>query len=73
MDLREKLIHGNNAIYLGVLAWFIASMWFDEPGTTSDAEAEPEPGEADAAALEGHEAADESESHPENAGTDFHN
>jgi hypothetical protein len=73
MDLREKLIHGNNAIYLGVLAWFIASMWFDEPGTTSDAEAEPEPGEADAAALEGHEDADESESHPENAGTDYHN
>jgi hypothetical protein len=70
MDLREKLIHGNNAVYLGVLAWFIASMWFDEPGTTSAAEAEPAEGDAAQEALE---AADESESHPENTGTDSHN
>lgn len=56
MDLREKIIHGNNAVYLCVLAWFIASMWFGEPGTAGATEAEPEPaegdGESDSALLE---------------------
>jgi hypothetical protein len=73
MDLREKLIHGNNVAYLCVLVWWIACMWFDEPGTTSSAEAETEPAESDAEAQEAPEAAEESESHPEGAGTDAHN
>jgi hypothetical protein len=47
MDLRDKLIHGNNAVYLCVLAWWIASMWFDEPGAATAAEAESEPAEGD--------------------------
>ncbi len=72
MDLREKLIHGNNAIYLGVLAWWIACMWMDEPGTTPAAEAETEPAEGDAEAQEAPEAAVKSESHPESAATDAH-
>jgi hypothetical protein len=73
MDLREKLIHGNNVAYLCVLVWWIACMWFDEPGTTSAAETEIEPAESDAEAQEAPEAAEESESHPEGAGTDAHN
>ncbi len=44
MDLREKLIHGNNAVYLCVLAWWIASMWLDEPGAqTGEETSENEP------------------------------
>ncbi len=70
MDLREKLIHGNNAAYLCVLVWFIACMWFDEPGDPSAAEAEAEPDESDATALEASEAAAETESHPKSAGAD---
>ncbi|HVN93963.1 MAG TPA: hypothetical protein VMT38_09710 [Terracidiphilus sp.] len=60
MDLREKLIHGNNAAYLCVLVWWIACMWVDEPGASSaaaaagaepadreDATSEAEPDEAE--------------------------
>jgi hypothetical protein len=47
MDLRDKLIHGNNGAYLCVLVWWIACLWFDEPGATSAAEAEPELAEGD--------------------------
>ncbi len=70
MNLRDKLIHGNNAVYLCVLAWWIASMWFDEPGAATAAEAESEPAEGEAVAAE---AVEESESHPKSAGTDAHN
>jgi len=70
MNLRDKLIHGNNAVYLCVLAWWIASAWFDEPGTAAAAEAGSEPTEGEAAAAE---AVEESESHPKSAGTDAHN
>ncbi len=73
MDLRDKLIHGNNAAYLCVLVWWIASMWFDEPGTVTAAEPEPEPAEGEAAAEGASEAVEESESHPESAGTDADN
>jgi hypothetical protein len=73
MDLRDKLIHGNNAAYLCVLVWFIACMWFDEPGAASGAEAETEPAEGEVTAAEAHEPTDESESHSESAGTDAHN
>ncbi len=44
MDLRDKLIHGNNGVYLCVLVWFIASMWIDEPGAqTGEETSESEP------------------------------
>ena len=49
MDLRDKLIHGNNVAYLCVLVWWIACMWFDEPGAASAAEAETDPAEGDVA------------------------
>ena len=73
MDMRENLIHGNNLLFLCVIAWWIGCLWIDEPGTVSAAEAEPEPAEGEAIAAEAHEPADESESHPESAGTDAHN
>jgi hypothetical protein len=40
VGLREKLIHANNALFLCVLAWWIACLWIDEPGKIDD------PGEA---------------------------
>ncbi len=56
MDLREKLIHGNNGVYLCVLVWWIACLWFDEPGSATAAEAETPTvegdGESEAAPLE---------------------
>ena len=70
MDLRDKLIHGNNVLFLCVTAWWIASLWIDEPGDPSAAEAEAEPDESDATALEASEAAAETESHPKSAGAD---
>ncbi len=38
MDLRDKLIHGNNVIFLCVMIWWIASLWVDEPGTAAAGE-----------------------------------
>jgi hypothetical protein len=32
MGLRDKLIHGNNVLFLCVTAWWIACLWIDEPG-----------------------------------------
>lgn len=32
MNVRDKLIHANSAVYLAVLVWWIACLWFDEPG-----------------------------------------
>jgi len=32
MDLRDKLIHASDAMYLCVLIWWIACLWKDEPG-----------------------------------------
>ncbi len=51
MDLRDKLIHANNVVYLCVLAWWIAWLWVDEPGAPSVAPvpAESAPGESEAA------------------------
>jgi hypothetical protein len=43
MGLRDKLIHGNNVLFLCVTAWWIACLWIDEPGAAS---AEAAPGEA---------------------------
>jgi len=53
MDLRDKLIHGNNVAYLCVIVWWIACLWFDEPGTASAAKAGTEH-EGEASALEAH-------------------
>lgn len=33
LTLRDRLISANNAIYLCVLVWWIASLWIDEPGS----------------------------------------
>jgi len=75
MDLRDKLIHGNNAIYLGVLAWWIACMWFDEPGAPQAAEAETEPaeidGESEAAPLGASDS--ETSAEPQNESGSTHN
>jgi hypothetical protein len=46
MDLRDKLIHGNNVLFLCVIVWWIACMWSDEPGAASATEAETEPAES---------------------------
>jgi hypothetical protein len=35
MGLRDKLIHGNNVLFLCVIAWWIASLWIDEPGAAT--------------------------------------
>lgn len=60
MDLRDKLIHANNVVYLCVLMWWIAWLWLDEPGAESvaaapagvqpDAEGEASPEAPDALA-----------------------
>jgi hypothetical protein len=42
MNLRDKLIHANNVVYLCVLVWWIAWLWFDEPGAPSVAAAPAE-------------------------------
>ncbi len=51
LDLRDKLIHANNAAYLCVLVWWITCLWFDEPGAAQAAE-ETEPADGSAATLE---------------------
>ena len=35
VDLRDKLIHANNVMYLCVMMWWIACLWVDEPGPHS--------------------------------------
>ena len=77
MGLRDKLIHGNNVLFLCVTAWWIASLWIDEPGTALTAETETEPDadepspESDSA--DAPEAVQQSESQPEGGGTDAKN
>lgn len=34
MDVQEKLLNGNSAVYILVLIWWIACLWIDEPGAT---------------------------------------
>lgn len=69
MNLREKLIHGNNVAYLCVLVWWIACMWFDEPGATPAVEAETAPVEGDGAAAEAPDSEKSAETHNESGGT----
>lgn len=35
MNLQEKLLNGNSAVYVLVLIWWIVCLWIDEPGTTA--------------------------------------
>jgi len=42
MGVRDKLIHGNNVLFLCVIAWWIASLWVDEAGTASTVAEETE-------------------------------
>jgi len=53
IGVRDKLIHGNNVLFLCVTAWWIASLWIDEPGIASTdastAETETAPDESEAA------------------------
>lgn len=37
MTLRDRMYHGNNVVYLCVLAWWIAWLWLDEPGAPAAA------------------------------------
>jgi hypothetical protein len=84
MGLRDKLIHGNNVLFLCVTAWWITSLWIDEPGAASDAqaEAETEPvegeaappeaqpdGETEAESLEAPEAVENPDPQAESSGT----
>lgn len=40
MNLQEKLLNANSAIYVLVLIWWIVCLWIDEPGSPSTASAE---------------------------------
>ena len=71
MGLRDKLIHGNNVLFLCVTAWWIACLWFDEPGAASAAEGETEPtAEGEAARTEAPEALENAEPQAESSDTD---
>jgi hypothetical protein len=35
LGLRDKLFNANGAIYVGVLIWWIACLWMDEPGAAT--------------------------------------
>jgi len=37
MNLRDKLIHANNLLYICVMLWWIACLWVDEPGPRAEA------------------------------------
>ncbi len=37
LGLREKLLNGNNAVYLLVLIWWIVCLWINEPGGKQEA------------------------------------
>ena len=39
MGIQDKLYNANSAIFIAVLVWWIACLWFDEPGTTIPAAA----------------------------------
>ena len=39
LGLRERLLNGNNAVYLVVLVWWIVCLWINEPGGRQQAEA----------------------------------
>lgn len=46
MNLQEKLLNGNSAIYVLVLIWWIVCLWIDEPGLQAEAvtdTVEPQP------------------------------
>jgi hypothetical protein len=51
LGLRDKIYNANNVIYLVVIAWWIACLWIDEPGTAPAAEAQADEA-ADETALE---------------------
>ena len=40
MNLRDRLVHANNVVYLAVLIWWIVCLWFDEPGDAFTSSAE---------------------------------
>ncbi|MGA2674078.1 MAG: hypothetical protein ABSE99_12725 [Terracidiphilus sp.] len=42
LGLRDKLLSANNVVYLAVLVWWVAWLWFDEPGTPRADEASAE-------------------------------
>jgi len=43
MDLRDRLIHASNVLYIFVIVWWIACLWVDEPGAASTADHDPQP------------------------------
>jgi hypothetical protein len=72
MDLRDKLIHANNVVYLCVLMWWIAWLWIDEPGAPAVAAAPAEAApaaEGEASPPEAPAATEHSE--PQSAGSDL--
>ena len=62
MGLRDKIFNANNVVYLVVMAWWVACLWMDEPGTAAVAEEEPVEMPAE---VEGEEAPAEIEALPE--------
>ena len=72
MGVRDKLLHGNNVLFLCVIAWWITSLWIDEPGTTSAGEAEAAPDESEGNPAESPETEEHVETQPE-SGSDAQN
>jgi hypothetical protein len=75
MALRNNLIHANNVLFLCVMAWWIASLWIDDPDDPSESIQPDHPDESGDAFLAETEAeADaESETRPEtNESTSAH-
>jgi hypothetical protein len=69
LGLRQKMIHANNVVYLGVLLWWIASLWMDEPAEPADAlDAEPEEETVSEAKAEAAEEADQTEARADKKG-----
>jgi len=51
LGLREKLLNGNNVVYLLVLVWWIVCLWLNEPSKKQEAEAASAAAQAPAAEL----------------------
>lgn len=48
MELRDRLYHADNMVYICALIWWIAWLWRDEPGTTTSETGEQKPGTGEA-------------------------
>lgn len=62
MALRNNLIHANNALFLCVMAWWIACLWIDDPDDPAEPGQSDHPDESGDALLAETEAESDSES-----------